>query len=321
MPLARATMVITSALLFVVALSSQSQAQRDDRRWELLGEKTVGFLVDRDVIALDQDEGWYRERRYRRLKLSVDSNDVHLNRIRLVYFNNYAEDFRVDRTIRENEDYILRLDGERGFLRRIDLSYRSRPSFEGRARVKIYGEPAQYGNRDRDDVVAGKRRDRDDVVIEKERAPDDIVVEKDRAPDDVVVEKNRDRDDVIVEKDRGDVVADDQDGRRWVELGCRRVAFSGRDRDTIEVGKREGWFRAIRLSAEGNDVEVLRAEVIYGNGSPDELDVRRVLRDGDRSRPYDLRGRERTIERIELVYRQRDDRGRTRVCAEGLLAG
>lgn len=308
MLLARATTVITGALLLAVALSSQSQAQRDERRWELLGEKTVGFLVDQDVIALDQNEDWYREKRYRRLKLSVDRNDVHLNRIRLVYFNNYAEDFRVNRTVRENEDYILRLDGERGFLRRIDLSYRSRPSFEGRARVKIYGEPARDGNRDRDDVVAGKRRDRDDVVIEKERAPDDVVVEKDR-------------DDVIVEKDRGDVVPDDQDGHRWVELGCRQVAFSGRDRDTIEVGKREGWFRAIRLSAEGNDVEVLRAEVIYGNGSPDELDVRRVLRDGDRSRPYDLRGRERTIERIELVYRQRDDRGRARVCAEGLLAG
>jgi hypothetical protein len=316
MLLPRVTALIVGAALLATASSSMSEAQQGERRWELLGEKTVGFLVDRDVIALDQDEGWYKEKRYRRLRLSVDRNDIHLNGIRLVYFNKYAEDIKVDRTIRENDEYLLRLDGDRGFVRRIELSYRSRPSFEGRARVKVYGQPVRY--RDRDDVVAiEKDRDRDDVVVEKDRDRDDVVVaEKDRDRDDVVVEKDRDRDDVIaVEKDRDQ--DDRADGNRWIELGCRRVS-SGRDRDTIEVGNREGWFRAIRLSAEGNDVELLNVEVVYGNGAPDELDVRRVLRDGDRSRPFDLKGGERTIERIELVYRQR---GRARVCAEGLLAG
>src|SRR5262245_65565597 len=155
-----AAVVVGAALLAVSAV--QSDAQRDERRWELLGEKSVGFLVDRDVIALDQDEGWYKEKRYRRLRLSIARNDIHLNSIRVVYFNKYAENFKVDRTIRENEDYLVRLDGERGFLRRIELSYRSRPSFDGRAQVKVYGQPARY--RDRDDVVVAKDRDRDDIV-------------------------------------------------------------------------------------------------------------------------------------------------------------
>ena len=116
-------------------------------------------------------------------------------------------------------------------------------------------------------------------------------------------------------RDRDDV------DRRWVELGCREVSFSDRDRDTIRVGRREGRFRAIRLAAKGNDIEVVRLEVVYANGNPDELDVQRVIRRGDRTEPLDLQGRDRAIERIDMVYRQRgEDRGRATVCAEGLVS-
>jgi len=61
----------------------------------------------------------------------------------------------------------------------------------------------------------------------------------------------------------------DDDRRQWVDLGCQQVSFRGRDRDTIRVGRREGRFRAIRLAARGNDVEVLRLSVVYGNGNPE----------------------------------------------------
>ena len=45
------------------------RGDRDDRRarergWELFGEKTVGFQVDRDVINVGQSEDWFRDRRY-----------------------------------------------------------------------------------------------------------------------------------------------------------------------------------------------------------------------------------------------------------------
>jgi hypothetical protein len=113
----------------------------------------------------------------------------------------------------------------------------------------------------------------------------------------------------------------DADGRQWVELGCQQVSFRGRDRDSIRVGRREGRFRAIRLAARGNDVEVLRLTVVYGNGNPDELDVQRVVRSGDRTHALDLKGRDRAIERIDMTYRQRADfGGRATVCVQGLLA-
>ena len=112
----------------------------------------------------------------------------------------------------------------------------------------------------------------------------------------------------------------DRGGRDWVQLGCQQVSFKGKDRDSIRVGRSEGRFRAIRLTARGNDVEVRRVSVVYGNGNPDELDVQRVIRKGDSTDRLDLKGGDRAIRRIDMVYRQRDDfGGRTTVCAEGLV--
>jgi hypothetical protein len=108
-------------------------------------------------------------------------------------------------------------------------------------------------------------------------------------------------------------------GQEWVQLGCQQVSFRGRDRDTIRVGRREGRFRAIRVAARGNDVEMRRLSVVYANGNPDELDVQRVVRSGSKTDAIDLKGRDRAIERVELTYRQRDDfGGRATVCVEGL---
>jgi|SRR5262245_21359043 hypothetical protein len=119
--------------------------------------------------------------------------------------------------------------------------------------------------------------------------------------------RDRDRDG---DRDRGD---------KWVELGCKEVNFIGADRDTIRVGRREGRFKAIRLEARGNDVEMLDLKVIYANGAPDDIPVRSMIREGTRTRPLDLRGRERAIHQIDMVYRKPlNFRGKATVCVEAL---
>jgi hypothetical protein len=92
-------------------------------------------------------------------------------------------------------------------------------------------------------------------------------------------------------------------GRDWVELGCQQVALVGKDRDTIRVGRREGRFKAIRLHVRGADVEVLNLRVIYSNGEPDNLEVKHFIRQGERTRPLDLKGWERSIDRIDMAYK------------------
>jgi hypothetical protein len=116
----------------------------------------------------------------------------------------------------------------------------------------------------------------------------------------------------------------DRDGRgggrdRWVELGCKQVSFIGADRDVIRVGRADGRFKAIRLEARGNDVEMLDLKVVYSNGAPDDIRVRSMIRQGSRTRPLDLRGRERSIRQINMVYRKPlNFRGPATVCVEGL---
>jgi hypothetical protein len=97
------------------------------------------------------------------------------------------------------------------------------------------------------------------------------------------------------------------------------VNFLGADRDTIRVGRREGRFRAIRLQARGNDVEMLDLRVIYANGAPDDIPVRSLIRQGSRTAPLNLRGRDRAIQQIDMVYRKPlNFRGMATVCVEGL---
>ncbi len=92
-------------------------------------------------------------------------------------------------------------------------------------------------------------------------------------------------------------------GHDWVELGCQQVALIGKDRDTIKVGRREGRFKSIRLLVRGADVEVRNLQVIYSNGEPDNVDVKHFIKAGERTRPLDLKGWQRSIDRIEMAYK------------------
>jgi hypothetical protein len=69
----------------------------------------------------------------------------------------------------------------------------------------------------------------------------------------------------------------------------------------------------------GADVEVLDLRVIYANGEPDDIPVRHLIRQGERTRPLDLRGRERAIDRVDMTYRTIPNfKGLATVCVEAL---
>jgi len=279
---------LAGALVLLGAVTSDVAAQRrdrdDDRRggrdradWVLLGEQTVGFRVDRDVIRIGQSEDWYRDRRFRALHFKAQGNDIHMMSIRLVYMNGFGEDFRVDRLIRQGEDLPIDLRGERSYLRQIEMVYRARPDFRGQAMIQVFGEPSRRGG---------------PPPMPPPGPPPGPSA-----------------------------------GRDWIELGCQQVSLFGKDRDAIRVGRREGRFKAIRLHVRGADVEMLDLRVIYSNGEPDDIRVRNHIRAGDRTRPLDLKGWERAIDRVEMTYRTalnpvdivtKQRIGTANVCVEGL---
>lgn len=277
---ALALALVLAGALVTDAIAQRRDWDRDDDRgrdgdrgrgrgeWVLLGQHTVGFRVDRDIVRINHPEDWYRERSFRRIHLVAERNDIHLMSVRLVYMNGFSEDFPVDRLIRDGEDQAIDLRGDRRFLQQIELIYRSRPNFEGRAVMKVYGEPSRRGPGGGPPPIIG---------------------------------------------------TGPGEGRDWVELGCQQVSLFGRDRDSIRVGRREGRFKSIRLHVRGADVEMLNLTVVYANGQPDNIPVRRILRQGDRTQPLELQGWERSIDRVDMVYRTVPNfKGLATVCVEGL---
>jgi hypothetical protein len=86
----------------------------------------------------------------------------------------------------------------------------------------------------------------------------------------------------------------------WKVLGIVKVD-KGLDRDEIRVKSGRG-FKRIKLKADAADVEIKSLHVVYGNGERDELQVRRVLREGSETLPLDLKGRDRVIQKVILWY-------------------
>ena len=105
---------------------------------------------------------------------------------------------------------------------------------------------------------------------------------------------------------------------RWQELGCAKVGFL-EGKDVIRVGRKEGTFRAIKLSVRGNKLRLDRLRVVYGNGQAEDLVVRTVIPEGGETRAIDLSGRQRGIDFIDLRYiPQITFGGRATVCVSGL---
>jgi len=101
-------------------------------------------------------------------------------------------------------------------------------------------------------------------------------------------------------------------GPAWSRLSTQR-ADRNRDRDVIQLSRRDGRFNALLLRVRQSPVRVRRVRVVFGNGRRQDFDLPNVLRRGD-SDVLELRGRRgRFIDRIVLVYRDIGNQRRARV--------
>ena len=104
----------------------------------------------------------------------------------------------------------------------------------------------------------------------------------------------------------------------WARLGCKDVKFLI-DRDTLQVGREQGRFSAVRLKVRRAPVEMFNLRITFGNGSRIEVPVREFIPPGGVSRIIDLPGNNRGIDRIEMIYRSVPTmNGTAEVCFDGL---
>ena len=101
----------------------------------LFGVQDVGFLVDRDVIRIGPEIG-----KFDRIRLRVLKNDIFVTELKAIYDNGDTETLLKDAKIGSDRktDWIA-LKHE-GFIKELQLIYRSKPDFKGQARVEVFGE-------------------------------------------------------------------------------------------------------------------------------------------------------------------------------------
>jgi hypothetical protein len=104
-------------------------------RWIELGCKSVGFLVDRDVIRVGRQEGVFKS-----IRMRVIGNRIEVFDVRVVYASGVPDDIRVRAIIPDRGTTgPLNLKGDRRGIDRIEMIYRSQPSYRGQAAVCVDG--------------------------------------------------------------------------------------------------------------------------------------------------------------------------------------
>lgn len=90
----------------------------------------------------------------------------------------------------------------------------------------------------------------------------------------------------------------------WVYLGQAHVDGQ-HDHDNIEVGDKAGKYRFLQLRIANGPIEFDHIVVHYGDGEPETLQVRDVIRAGGHSRAIKLQG-DRFVKSFELWYSKAD---------------
>lgn len=96
---------------------------------------------------------------------------------------------------------------------------------------------------------------------------------------------------------------------RWELLG-QTVVTERLDRDVVQVGSRRGDYSALQIHVVRGRVDFHRMQVVFGNGTVHEVNLRPSIRRGGRSMFIDLPGRERYIREIVFWYDSRSLRNK-----------
>src|SRR5689334_13535231 len=127
-------------LLSVVALCSFSTLKNSNvvnpGEWFFLGDKTVGFGVDHDVIHIGN---WKDD--VRQIKLKVADGPMKMYNMKVYVDNGSVQDIPLrNRFNQGSESRVIDLDGGLRHLDKIEFWYETKGFARGRSRVAIWGK-------------------------------------------------------------------------------------------------------------------------------------------------------------------------------------
>ncbi len=105
------------------------------QQWNLIGEKKVSFLVDRDVIQVKGNDN------YRQIKLKVKDGPVHILDMDVHFENGDKFDVAVKQKFANGgESRVIDLPGGSRNIKKIEFWYETRGFSKGRGRVQVWGK-------------------------------------------------------------------------------------------------------------------------------------------------------------------------------------
>jgi hypothetical protein len=139
MRLERFTAGLTALAACGIAVGAAAPAAAQD--WELLGSRTVAFLVDRDVISA-RGQG-----RFTTVRLCVANTGVNFRNVEVVFRNGERQHLPVNAFVGPGQcTRNFDLHGDARSIDRVHLAYGSIPNFRGQAVVSLFGRHARMGD-------------------------------------------------------------------------------------------------------------------------------------------------------------------------------
>ncbi len=91
----------------------------------------------------------------------------------------------------------------------------------------------------------------------------------------------------------------------WVLLGADVAGFVGFETRTFSVGRNEGDFRNIRVTARNRDITLKGVTIVYAGGQSDAVNMYEKVQMDKSYGPIDLKGKVAAIKEIRATYRSR----------------
>ena len=138
---------VTVILLITALVTSCSSSRKSitiEEGWDLLGERKVNFVRDRDEFTVYNTNG------YTAIRFRVEKRDIKINNLQVVYQNGDVLSPVIDDVITKGEySRIIELGVQPKNIRSINFKYRTTGSIlKGRANILIFGKryvnPYQY---------------------------------------------------------------------------------------------------------------------------------------------------------------------------------
>lgn len=104
--------------------------------WEILGERSVNFKAEKDTIRVGPQDG-----KFRKIKLKVKKNGIHLIDLKIHYANGEVQDVAIRSLIRPGgETRVIDLEGNKRIISKITMRYQSLNKKKGKSTVRVFGK-------------------------------------------------------------------------------------------------------------------------------------------------------------------------------------